>query len=105
MILVKQTWNGAFLRFLQNVARDGRTVDELPNVERFRATEVLIRPVLTKGEHLGHWSCDGELIDAKEVRVRAHHQVLNLFATGIQPEQIKKINDEDSRLINRIFDF
>src|SRR5579871_3536650 len=90
LILVKHSWYLNFFRFLHQVADDGRTIEELSNVERYRATEVIIHPIFTRRKELGNWACDGELITANEIRVRAHHQILNIFASGIRPDQIKK---------------
>ncbi|CAF1034040.1 unnamed protein product [Adineta steineri] len=92
IILVKRSWRMGLFRFLRHVANDARTIEELSNVERYRATEVIIRPVITQQKEIGNWACDGEVITANEVRIRAHHRVLNLFASGICSEQIKKIN-------------
>ena len=102
---MKRSWTFGFLRFLHHVANDGRHLDELTNVERFRAIDVIIRPIPSNGEKLGYWACDGELIEAKEVRIRAHRRALNLFATGVRLEEIKKINGENVGLIDRIFDY
>ncbi|CAF1122775.1 unnamed protein product [Rotaria sp. Silwood1] len=97
VVLVKSSWRLDFFRFLHHVAKDGRTIDDLSNVERYRATEVIIRPTINRRNRLGNWACDGELITANEVRIRAHSQVLNLFASGIRLDQIKKINEEVSK--------
>ena len=99
MILVKQSWRLDFFRFLHRVAENDRAVEELSNVERFRTTEVVIHPIGTREKDRGHWACDGELIEGNELKIRAHHQSLNLFATGIRLYQIKKINEEDSNII------
>ncbi len=37
---------------------------------------------------------DGELIKANQITIRAHRQILNLFASGINIEQIKIINQK-----------
>jgi hypothetical protein len=79
-------------RFLHNVANDGRTIDDLSNVERYRATQIIIRPIINREEDLGNWSCDGELIKANQLTIRAHYQALNLFASGINLDQIEQIN-------------
>jgi hypothetical protein len=100
LILVKRSWRLDFLRFLRHVAHDGRTIEELSNVERYRATEVVIHPFITHRKEQGNWACDGELIKADEVRIRAQHQALNLFASGIRLDQIKKINHENSKIIH-----
>ncbi len=100
MILVKRSWRLDFFRFLHHVANDDRTIEELSNVERYRATEVVIHPIITQQNERGNWACDGELITANEVRIRAHHQALNLFASGIRLDQIKKINKEESKVIH-----
>jgi hypothetical protein len=99
VILVKHSWLLAFLQFLHRAASSGRAVEELSDVDRYRATEVVIHPFVTRQEELGHWACDGELIKANEIRIRAHHQALNLFASGIRLDQIKKINEEESKVI------
>lgn len=100
LILVKHSWSVKFLRFLHRVASDGRSIEELSNVERFRATEVVIHPIFSQKKELGNWACDGELFKANEIRVRAHHQALNLFASGIHLDQVKKINKEESNVIS-----
>lgn len=84
LLLVKRSWRTGFLRFLWQVANDGRSIEDLPNVERYRVSEVLIRPMNTGVKQAGNWSCDGELITGDEIRIRAHRQALNLFASGIQ---------------------
>ena len=84
------------LRFLHSVASDARNIDELSNVERYRATQIIIHPIVNQQEQLGNWSCDGELFTANQVTIRAHHQALNLFASGIDPDQIKQINQQNS---------
>ncbi|UJR13631.1 hypothetical protein I4U23_000644 [Adineta vaga] len=84
LILVKRSWRTGFLRFLWQVANDSRTIEDLPNVERYRVSEVLIRPINTGRKRGGNWSCDGELITGNEIQVRVHRQALNLFASGIQ---------------------
>ncbi len=96
---MKQTWRLDFFRFLHHVAEDGRAIEELSNVERFRTTEVVIHPIVTQQNERGNWACDGELITVNEVTIRAHHQALNLFASGIRLDQIKKINEENSKII------
>ena len=100
LMLIKSSWYFNFLRFLHSAARDGRTIDELSNVERFRVTEVLIHPIDTREEDRGNWACDGEVIKVNQARIRAHHRILNLFASGIRPDQIKKINEENSKIIS-----
>ncbi|CAF0954470.1 unnamed protein product [Adineta ricciae] len=84
LILVKRSWRTGFLRFLWQVANDSRTIEDLPNVEKYRVSEVLIRPINTGRKRGGNWSCDGELINGNEIQVRVHRQALNLFASGIQ---------------------
>lgn len=84
LILVKNSGRTGFLRFLWQVARDGRSIEDLPNVERYRVREVLIRPINIGQKQAGNWSCDGELISGNEIQIRVHRQVLNLFASGIQ---------------------
>lgn len=84
LLLVKRSWRTGFLRFLWQVANDGRSIGDLPNVERFRVSDVRIRPLTREGKRPGHWSCDGELIRGNEIRIRVHRQALNLFASGIQ---------------------
>lgn len=88
LLLVKRSWRTGFLRFLWQVANDSRSIEDLPNVERYRVSEVLIRPINTGGKRAGHWSCDGELIQGTEIQVRVHRQALSLFASGIQFETI-----------------
>lgn len=56
----------------------------------------MIHPVANHEKELGNWSCDGELIDAKQITIRAHHQALKLFAIGINLDQVKKINEQQS---------
>lgn len=87
LILVKRSWRTGFLRFLWQVANDGRSIEDLPNVERYRVSEVLIRPINTNGKQAGNWACDGELINGNEIQIRVHRQSLNLFASGIQFEE------------------
>ncbi|CAM4929472.1 unnamed protein product [Rotaria socialis] len=91
LILVKRSWRTSFLRFLWQVANDGRSIEDLPNVEKYRVREVLIRPIVKDGKQAGNWACDGELINGNEIRIRAHRQALNLFASGIQLKE-KQIN-------------
>lgn len=43
-----------FLRFPLHVAHRGHTVEQLPNVERFRADEVIIRPIITQENDREH---------------------------------------------------
>jgi ceramide kinase len=90
LILVKRSWRTGFLRFLWQVANDSRSIEDLPNVERYRVSEVLIRPINTGRKQAGNWSCDGELINGSEIQVRVHRQALNLFASGIQFEERQK---------------
>jgi diacylglycerol kinase family enzyme len=92
VILVKRSWRMGLLRFLTNVANDGRSIDDLSNVERYRATQIIINPIIDREQDLGNWSCDGELIQAKQVTIRAHRQILTIFASGINIEQINRIN-------------
>ncbi|CAF3532786.1 unnamed protein product [Adineta steineri] len=92
LILVKRSWFTGFLRFLIQVASDGRTIEDLHNVERHRVSEVLIRPMHTDQIHLGNWACDGEVISGNEIKVRIHRQVLNLFASGIQFDNVRTNN-------------
>ena len=84
LILVERSWHTSFLRFLWQVANDSRSIEDLPNVERYRASEVVIRPVHNDRKRPGNWAIDGELISANELQVRIHRQALNLFASGIQ---------------------
>ncbi|CAF4536987.1 unnamed protein product, partial [Rotaria sp. Silwood2] len=44
----KSSWRLDFFRFLRHVAKDGRTIDDLSNVERYRAIEVIIRPIVNR---------------------------------------------------------
>ncbi|CAF4419773.1 unnamed protein product, partial [Rotaria magnacalcarata] len=39
LILVKRSWRTGFLRFLWQVAKDGRLISDLPNVERYCVRE------------------------------------------------------------------
>lgn len=91
LILVKRSWRASFLRFLWQVANDGRSIEDLSNVERYRVQEVLIRPIRKGKNQTGNWACDGELIYGNEIQVRVHRQALNLFASGIQLKE-KPIN-------------
>jgi diacylglycerol kinase family enzyme len=92
LLLVERSWHTSFLRFLWQVANDSRSIQDLPNVERYRASEVFIRPMHTDRKRLGNWACDGELISANEIQVRIHRQVLNLFASGIQFNELVEYN-------------
>ena len=92
LILVKRSWFTGFLRFLWQVANDSRSIEDLPNVERYRASEIFIRPIHTDRRRLGNWACDGELIEGNEIRIRIHRQVLSLFASGIQFEKLIAYN-------------
>ena len=89
LILVKRSWRTGLLRFLWQVANDGRSIEDLPHVERYRVSEVLIRPMHTERRRLGNWSCDGELITGHEIQIRVHRQALNLFAAGIHFETLE----------------
>lgn len=83
MILVKNSWRTGFLRFLWQVANNSLTIHDLPNVERYHVSEVLITPLGNARSPIGNWACDGELIVGQEIRVRVQRQALNLFASGI----------------------
>ena len=87
---MKRSWRSGFLRFLWQVANDGRSIEDLPNVERYRASEVHIRPIHDEQRKLGNWSCDGELISGHEIRIRIHRQALNLFASGIHFDKLEE---------------
>ena len=87
-----------FLRFLTNVANDGRTIDDLDNVQRYRAIEISINPTSNREDDLGNWACDGELIQAKQIKIRAHQQRLSLFASGINLQQVQIINQIQSEI-------
>ncbi|UJR29327.1 hypothetical protein I4U23_010539 [Adineta vaga] len=100
VILVKHSWRLQFLRFLHHIANNSGAIERLSTVERFRATEVCLHPIINQEKELGNWACDGELLEAKEITIRAHHQALRLFATGINLEQIKKINEEESKILH-----
>jgi hypothetical protein len=99
LILVKRSRRRGFLRFLHRVANDRRPIENLSDVERYRATKVIIRPIVTGRNVAGNWACDGELLTANEVTIRAHHQALSLFASGIRLDQIKQINKDDSKKV------
>lgn len=88
---MKRSWHKDFLRFLWQVANDGRSIEDLPNVERYRASEVHVRPISNAQINPGNWACDGEIISANEIQIRTHRQVLNLFASGIQSIQNQPI--------------
>ena len=105
LLLVKRSWRTGFLRFLLQVANDGRSIEDLPNVERYRASEILIRPLHTDRRRLGNWACDGELISGNEIRIRIHRQVLNLFASGIQFDKIVEYNPIKKNKTERISNF
>ncbi|CAF2702045.1 unnamed protein product [Rotaria sp. Silwood2] len=92
LILVKRSWRTGFLRFLWQVANDGRSIEDLPNVERYCVSEVFIRPIHTDRKRRGNWACDGELIPGNEIKIRIHRQVLNLFASGIQCDKVEEYN-------------
>ncbi|CAF3403116.1 unnamed protein product [Rotaria socialis] len=92
LILVKRSWRTGFLRFLWQVAKDGRLINDLPNVEHYCAREVFIRPKCEHRKALGNLSCDGELISGDEIKIRIHRQVLNIFASGIQFDKIEENN-------------
>ena len=92
LILVKRSWRTGFLRFLWQVANDGRTIADLPNVETYRASEIFIRPLHTDRRRLGNWAIDGELVSGNELQIRIHRQVLNLFASGIQFDKLIEHN-------------
>jgi ceramide kinase len=99
LILVNRSWRAGFLRFLWQVANDGRSIEELPYVERYRVSEVLIRPLNTGGKQVGNWSCDGELITGNEIQIRVHRQSLNLFASGIQFDE--RNQNENLQIISK----
>ena len=103
VVLVKHSWRLQFLHFLHRVANDSQAIEQLSNVERFRAIQVKIYPIINHEKELGNWSCDGELIEGKEITIHAHHQALKLFATGIHLDQIKKINEKESKIIHSSF--
>ncbi|CAF0779218.1 unnamed protein product [Rotaria sordida] len=90
VILVKRSWRTGFLRFLWQVANDSRSIENLPNVERYRVSEVVIRPIHINQKRCGNWACDGELLCGNEIKIRIHRQVLNLFASGIQFDNIEE---------------
>lgn len=90
---MKRSWRTGFLRFLWQVANDSRSIEDLPNVERYRVSEVHIRPIHTTGRRLGNWACDGELFHGTEIQVRVHRQALSLFASGIQFKEIQIPDD------------
>ncbi|CAF5165995.1 unnamed protein product, partial [Rotaria magnacalcarata] len=92
LILVKRSWRTGFLRFLWQVAKDGRLISDLPNVERYCVREVFIRPKCKHRKASGNLTCDGELISGDEIKIRIHRQVLNLFASGIQFDKIEEKN-------------
>ena len=96
LILVKRSRRMGFIRFLYRAANEDQTIEELSNVERYRATEVIIRPMATRRRGAGNWACDGESFAADEIAIRAHHQALKLFASGIRLDQVKEINDDES---------
>ncbi|CAF1307985.1 unnamed protein product [Rotaria sordida] len=101
LILVKRSWRTSFLRFLWQVANDSRSIEDLPNVERYRVREVLIRPI-NKGQtkKAGNWACDGELISGNEIQIRVHRQALNLFASGIKLKEKQQHIDSKSETTN-----
>ncbi|CAF3336738.1 unnamed protein product [Rotaria sp. Silwood1] len=92
LILVKRSWRSGFLRFLWQVANDSRSIEDLPCVERYRVSEVLIRPIHTDRKRRGNWACDGEIISGNEIKIRIHRQMLNLFASGIQCDKVEEYN-------------
>ena len=65
LILLKHSSTIHFLRFLRTVANDATDIEHLPNVQRYRS---------------------------KYIQIRAHQQILPLFATGIHFQQIRFIN-------------
>jgi hypothetical protein len=101
LILVKRSWRTGFLRFLLQVANDGRSIEDLPNVERYRVSEVRIRPIHTDRKRLGNWSCDGELILGNEIQVRIHRQALNLIASGIQFDKVNEYKPTKKSEVNK----
>ena len=48
----------------------------------------------------GNWTCDGEIINGNEIRVRIHRQVLNLFASGLQINENPKIRHKIASCFN-----
>lgn len=85
LVLVKHSTRTNFLRFLLTVANDSTNLDQLSNVQRYRTNLVRIIP---SNSNEVHWSCDGELIQAKSLLIRSHQQIFPLFATGIHFQQI-----------------
>ena len=96
LILVKRSRRTDFIQFLYRTANDGQPIEQLSNVERYRATEVNIHPITNRQKGAGNWACDGESFAANKVTIRAHHQALNLFASGIHLGQVKEINEDES---------
>ncbi len=103
LILVKRSWWTGFLRFLWQVANDGRSIEDLPHVERWRVREVHIHPMQTGPKHLGNWACDGELISGNEMLVRVHRRALNLFASGIQFDKVVDYNPIKKKQTKKMF--
>lgn len=89
LILVKRSWRTGFLRFLWQVANDGRSIQDLPNVECYHVREVSIKPKQINEKVFGNWACDGELIHGTEMKIRIHRQALSLFASGIQFDTVE----------------
>lgn len=82
------------------MANDGRSIEDLPNVERYRVSEVLIHPINSGRKQGGNWACDGELINGSDIQVRVHRQALNLFASGIQFTEKQKSDHIKSKSTN-----
>ncbi|XP_073446982.1 ceramide kinase-like isoform X2 [Dendrobates tinctorius] len=108
LILVQEC---STFQFLRHLSRHTNRKDQfaLPNVEVHRIRAMRFTPEELDEEEIirrqkrfftcpcenssatSTWNCDGEILDCSQLSVRVHHQLIQLFARGIEDAQMRTI--------------
>jgi len=104
LILVRKTSHLNYLRYMLRTAFHTSHPFSLPFVEAIRVKQWNFLPQDKDGKH-SSWNCDGEILDTPGIFVRAHKQLVPVFARGVynpkfdqdQVEDTNDIEDEEDR--------
>lgn len=88
LILVRKGSRLDQLKYLLRTASKTASPFDLDHVQVHRVREFTFR--LEQTEPQAVWNCDGEVLDAAEVRVRAHRKMVRMFGATAAEARVEK---------------
>lgn len=107
LIIVKKTSHLNYFRYLFRTAFHTEHPFTLPFVEAVRVKEWNFQPKDKNDKH-STWNCDGEILENPQTFVRAHKQLVPVFARGVynpKYEQSSGVLEEEEDFLDSIPDF